>query len=380
VGSSEAASQAAPESADEATARTQIGIGQYLATVLGLVPVAIAILRVVFEAHGDTATLYVLVQTLDIPTLFIGTYGRYVGVLGLGVTVPLLFYSREKSSGSFSIALGPFARLILWVLLACSAGCLYPEQIADITDRSVDPTDLRVLAYPWLLCGLAWYWDALRAGRSPVKTCLTSPARFGRFLLFLPGIAVSLPVTLLAWLAQKAHVRVPGLSVPRWTARPITWVARHWVDIFVLSPALIMLLWSYLLANDRMWLPAQAVTVRPTADITLEMPATRAPSSEPSDSHAVRTADGDLAFVAYILSQDSGQVTLLTTGGRILQVPAAHLTDHLICQWEPDYDPGYDTPMLIWLQRLGHVPREVDPTCAYWLNRLAKRTVPSAHD
>lgn len=130
------------EAGDALDPPRELNIWQYLTFLLGLIPVVIAILRVVLMAQGDDATLYTLVQTLDVPALVIATYGRFVGVLGVSITLPLLLYSRGKNNGIRSIKLDPPARIILWVLLACSIMCIYPEEIFDYTVISIWPVDI----------------------------------------------------------------------------------------------------------------------------------------------------------------------------------------------------------------------------------------------
>lgn len=331
MSSSAATTQSVPET--QPTPETQdqnaIGIRQYLTFVLGLLPVAIAIFRVVLESHGDSATFYTLVQTLNVPTLVIATYGRFIGVLGIGISLPLIFYSFEEVPKwiprAYSIKLGPLGKTAAWTLLICSISCLYPEQIIDLSiGWSLRPTDISRAE--------GWAW-----------------------VLFLP-----------AWAIRMFRTRRP-----RW---PL-----HWFEILIVAPSLVLLLWSYLLGNDRMWLPAQAVTVRPiTREIAVEIQiANRAPNLYPG-TDPQRTPNGDKAFVAYVLSQDSSEVTLLTTQGLVLQVPVSSLTRHVICQWEPDYDPRADAPLLILAQTgtWSHVPSDVEPTCGYWIRGMVRGTYP----
>ena len=124
------------------------GLREYLIFVLGLVPVVIAMLRVVFTAQGDSATLYTLVQTLNVPALVLGTYARFIGVLGLGLTLPLLLRNRTRAGRVKPIRMGSTGWTVLPIVFLCSVACVYPEQILDTTVPGLEPADI-VRAAGW---------------------------------------------------------------------------------------------------------------------------------------------------------------------------------------------------------------------------------------
>lgn len=316
----------------------EVSIWQYLTFLLGLIPVVVAVLRVVLVAQGDDATLYTLVQTLDVPALVIATYGRYVGVLGVGVTLPLLLYSRgNNNDGTRSIRLDPPARIVLLILLACSIICIYPEEIFDDSVISIWPVDIfRALGWACAVYMAARWWDMRRSDLKPGKLFNLIKTRFNR--------------------------------AASWFDRAATSVTGHRVETWVIAPALVLLLWSYLVGNNRMWLPAQVVTIHgATAAITLDAPPV---AEKPTDLQSGKLADGDLVFVAYILSRDSSGFTIMTVVGRVVHIPVLDLTDQVPCQFESDYDPRYDEPLLFFLPGHGELPRSTNLTCRDWMRKL----------
>jgi hypothetical protein len=343
-----------------------ISIWKYLTFLLGLVPAAIAVLRLVFAAQGDDSALYVMAGNLNVPALVIATYGRFAGVLGIAATLPLLLNAPAGKDGPRAAALDPPGRAIAWILFACSVACIYPEQIFDYTVISPWPVDIfRAVAWCAGFYLAARGWLSWRRRPRQVKEKRLA----GRALARAEGRAVTVIARVLG--------RRPG-TVTAWLRRKAVWIAGHRTEVCVLAPALILLLWSYLLSNDRMWLPAQVVTVAPSAGDTLEgVPLGPAVSGQAAaekldpadiDTKRVRLPGGSWAFVAYILQQDSSGYTLMTVRGLLVRVPA--LDGQVTCQFEPDYDPTYDTPLLLFLPRGRHLPHSANQTCGNWMKAL----------
>ena len=62
-----------------------------------------------------------------------------------------------------------------------------------------------------------------------------------------------------------------------------------------------------------------------------------------------RLAGGDIAFVGYVLDQNTSDVTIITIGSRVIILPSGDLAGRLACQLERDFDPGVDRPLLFLL-------------------------------
>lgn len=119
-----------------------------------------------------------------------------------------------------------------------------------------------------------------------------------------------------------------------------------------------------------MWLPAQVVSVHATPTIVLDAPPV---ATKPTSLQSEKLANGDLAFVAYILIQDSSGFTIMTVAGRIVHISASDLADQVSCQFESDYDPRYDEPLLFFVPGHGELPRDSNQTCHYWMDMLKAR-------
>ena len=316
---------------------------EYLIFLLGLVPVAIAVMRVVLMAQGDTATLYTLIRTLDVQGLIIGTYGRYVGVLGAGTALTVLAFHfrrvRDNEPGLKSVGLA-----VAVIGLLISVACIYPEEIADTSVRSLRPVD--ILRASFWACVL--YWLVRLAPR---------------------------------WLDRLAQVRWPaGL---KWLARLVEWlrpvagagrrakqIGRRPAETIIMIATVVLLVWPYLLTNERVWIPAEVITVsRPSRSIAEELPPI-------SKSSRLSSRDGilnsDLSsftlrhrrreFTGYVLDENLTDLTIMTAVGRLVILPIDDVVTRSPCQFESDFDPGIRVPARSVICLAGRVA----DSCSCW--------------
>ncbi|WEO93399.1 hypothetical protein A6P39_004820 [Streptomyces sp. FXJ1.172] len=324
---------------------------EHLIFFLGLVPTAIAVMRVYLMAQGDSGTILTLIQTLDLRSLVLGTFARFIGLFGVTTTVYVfsrVFWPRIRHGRAPAGPAGQDARVgrrwgssgfgLLALIFLASVGCLYPEQLLDITSPSAGPVDL-ARAVGWTV---------------------------GVYLVLLGGFQILQRTSDRLWRTaaeddaqQSTRTRVAARG--RDTLRRCVNAAAGLSDnvlrlykpeFFLVAPAVLLLFWAYLVTNDRMWLPAEVVTLSSEpagmrdsdgAVVTAE------PGHRSSYDPVLRREHGRVAFIAYVIDSDMVEETLLRPGGGIVVVHRSDVVDVATCQLEPDFDPGDDAPFLTHL-------------------------------
>ena len=321
----------------------------------GLVPVTIGAMRIYLMSQGDSATMLLLVRTLDVQALFLGTFIRFIGVFGVASAAYLfcrVFWPRlaaafhpadPNPAPNPAPASGPArprqarpkrwrwgAFSVLVVVFAISIGTLYPEQILDTSNASWGPVDI-VRALIW----------------SSVTYATLRYAAFNLLYLasdriFRRGRDSGTPEE--KWRPQQLWFKVPADAVDG--------LSHFKPEVFVLLPAVLLLFWSYLVTDDRMWLPADVVTVH-------SAPAGLSPAKDPAlrgGDTPVSHADGSVSFTGFVLENDMLDTTILRPGGGVVVVPRVSVVDQQPCQFEPDFDPGEDRPLISYLPGFRMVP------------------------
>jgi hypothetical protein len=78
----------------------------------------------------------------------------------------------------------------------------------------------------------------------------------------------------------------------------------------------------------------------------------------------MRHADGSASFVGYVLESDLLETTILRPGGGVVVVPREAVVDQQPCQFEPDFDPGDDRPLISSLPGFKTTPDpRIVPVC-----------------
>lgn len=295
-------------------------VREHLIFFLGLVPITIAAMRVYLMAQGDVGVMLTLVKTLDLRELFLGTFIRFIGLFGVTTTTyvfcrvfwPLLTRQEEplKTDGEASLRLprlGWSALSVLLLVFLASLGCVYPEQVLD-TKFSLGPIDL-VRSLAWVVCGYA----VLRV------------AGF-RILRRIPGVRV-----------RPRHRRGRRRLFGEDRLRP------YKPEVFIVAPAVLLLFWSYLITNDRMWLPAQIV------ELGTRPPVLSDQSGGQGLDPVVTTPHSTTAFIGYVVESDLVEATIVRPGGGVVTTRRDNIVDLTTCQYEPDFDPGGDAPLIVHL-------------------------------
>ena len=154
--------------------------------------------------------------------------------------------------------------------------------------------------------------------------------------IFRRGRASGVPEA--SWRQRQLLFKVPGDAVDG--------LSHFKPEVFILVPAVLLLFWSYLVTDDRMWLPAEVVTVR-------SVPTGLSPAKDPNlrgGDTPIAHADGSASFIGFVLESDMLETTILRPGGGAVVVPRDWVVDQQPCQFEPDFDPGVDRPLI------SHVP------------------------
>jgi hypothetical protein len=316
---------------EEAARPVSAVVRQHLVFFLGLVPVAIAGMRVYLMGEGDSATTLTLVETLDVRSLMLGTFVKLIGVLGTAATGYLfcrLFWPRiverrdPAQRRDSRWAASTFGLLLLAFLV--SVGCLYPEEVFDWGSGSLWPID-GVRAVLWVLAAQGTFWLGFE-GLQRLSDRLRAPAG-----------------------ALRAAVHRCADRGAALCDAVLRWYASSKPEVFLLAPAILLMFWVYLVTNDRMWLPPQVITVKNAPGCMLMKPDTAGACSGSRYYQVVRRDGGQVAFVGYVLDKDMWEETILRPDGGVLTVNRSNVTDVVACQDEPDFDPGDDAPILAHL-------------------------------
>lgn len=275
-------------------------VREHLVFFLGLVPATIAAMRVYLMAQGDVGTMLTLIRTLDVRALFFGTFIRFIGVFGVASTsYAFVRVHWPHLSGRTGRRVGWSSLTVVILLFVASVGCLYPEQIVDTGTRTLAPVDL-LRALGW--CALGYL--------------------ILRVLRF--------------WLLAGRHREGP----PRPLWRKV--FDRNSVvkaEVLLVAPAVLLLFWQYLVTNDRMWLPPQVVVLH---SAPVDLIAHRDGRSDP----VLTRPDGGVAFIGFVVDADEVESTIVRPGGGVVVVRRADVADLRTCQYEPDFDPDDDSPLI----------------------------------
>jgi hypothetical protein len=324
----------APETPEHGgLAQAVVVLRRELATFLGLVPLTIAALRVFLMGQGDQGTTFTLIRTLDLQALLVGTFFRFAGLFGVVTALYILVRGlwprmaarrKEWADEGDIMHRGSDARALalVLVLLLASVGCLYPEQLLDWDHRTTPgPVDLAT-SVAWVLAvhGLVWLSDRAFHG---LDQRLQAEARSG-------------PVR------RRVHQVVGWAAILSHTAR--RFYQSSGPEAWILMPAVVFLFWSFLIANDRMWLPAQVITITQSRDLCVSLPRDAPGSCAAGKYDTAITGNGETSFIGYVLDADLAEETILRPGGGVVVVHRDEVRSVLTCQYEPDYDPGDDKP------------------------------------
>lgn len=209
-------------------------IRKNLVFFLGLVPLAVAAMRVYLMGQGDGVTMLALAQTLDVRAVVVGTFARPIGVMGTAAALYIFcraYWPRIRSWHSEWAA----SRLgVLLLVLLVSLGCLYPEEVLDWTNPSPGPVDV-ARALGWVLAGQAACWLGFEVLQRVVDRYSDAGLRGPRRLLHDA--------------ADRGAAFCNAVLRLCTSSRP---------EVYLLVPAILLVFWVYLI-TDRMWLPAQVV-------------------------------------------------------------------------------------------------------------------------
>ncbi|RAG87378.1 hypothetical protein DN069_02360 [Streptacidiphilus pinicola] len=320
-------------------------IRKQLVFFLGLVPLAVAAMRVYLMGQGDGATMLTLVQTLDVRAVLVGTFAKPIGVLGTTASLyvfcraywPRMRRRSDPSRRRDTRWAGSRLGVLLLVLLA-SVGCLYPEEVLDWGNPSPWPVDV-ARAFAWVLAGQAVCWLGYELLQRVADRFRSARPRSPRRLLHVA--------------ADRAAAFCDAILRFYASSRP---------EVYLLVPAIVLVFWVYLVTNDRMWLPAQVVELNSAPACMTQAPGTPGACTGSARYPVKRLADGHVAVTGYILDRDLREETILMDGGGLLTVDRHAVAELIPCQDEPDFDPRSDAPLLALLS--GFHPTQQDPPCA----------------
>lgn len=296
---------------------------------LGLVPLVIAAMRVYLMGQGDVSVILTLIKTLDVKQLILGTFIRFIGLFGVATTGYIfarIAWPRLVSRPDPALS---GAGIVLATVFLAGLGCVYPEQVWDSSNPAWGPVDV-VRSVIWVIVGfvflrLAWF----------------------AILRFVPD--------------QSGEGRTLTLRrALRGFWRPET---------LLLGPVVLFLFWTYLVTNDRMWMPAQVIVVKSGVIATPT-------AADRNKLYAVPLDTGSVAFVGYVVADDGTQQTVVRPSGGVLYIKDADLVATSVpCQFEPDFDPNDDAPLMT---RLPEFPRILGknetPQCDAVLGRFQQQS------
>lgn len=339
------AEEAEQESQAEGVIPGFSAIRKHLVFFLGLVPLAVAAMRVYLMGEGDGATMLTLVQTLDVRAVLVGTFAKPIGVLGTMASLyvfcrvywPRIRHRRDPNQRRDHRWAGSGLGVLLLVLLA-SVGCLYPEEVLDWGNPSPWPVDVtRALIWVFLAQAVCWVGYEL----------------LQRLADRFRGAGPRSPRTLLHDAADRVAAFFDAVLRFYTSSRP---------EVHLLVPAIVLVFWVYLVTNERMWLPAQVVELK-SAPACLNLAPGSPGACTGSTKYPVRRlADGHVLVIGYILDRDLREETVLLGGGGLLTVDRSAVAELTPCQDEPDFDPRSDAPLLVSFG--GFQPAQQDLPCA----------------
>ncbi|WP_055492541.1 hypothetical protein [Streptomyces sp. TP-A0356] len=293
-------------------------------------PTLIAGIRIYLIAHGDRTTMLELLDTLNVSALMLDTFIRFIGVIGGAVTAFLLVrlvLERPESPPRSWLrrVIWDHRRPALWLLAGTFAAFIstaYLEEFYDADNK--------------------WAWQ---------------PVDLFRIYAWLAALYVGRALAVRAWRRRSASRRQsldgttggttddtgdPNQAQP--PAAPARSPWRLWgVATYTLLPVAVLMTSSLLKqSDDRMWLPAQVITLDGVpAPVTQE-----GIQQDPEFPHLNVEHDGHYTFVGYVLADDGTSETILSSNGVLLTADSKHVADKEFCQYEPTHDVADDTPFI----------------------------------
>ncbi|MFD8390787.1 hypothetical protein ACFV2N_16630 [Streptomyces sp. NPDC059680] len=321
-------------------AQGEASLAEYLFFFLGLLPTLIAGTRIYLIAHGDRTTMLELLATLNVSALVLDTFIRFIGVIGGAVTAFLLarlLLERPESPPRSWLrrVIWDHRRAALWLLAGTFAAFIstaYLEEFYDADNKwTWQPVDLFRI-YAWL--GLLYVGRALAVRAWRRRSVFRRPSPDGTTAD--ATVATTDGITDDTDTVGPDQARTPGAP----TRSP--W--RMWgVATYTLLPVAILMTWSLLKqSDDRMWLPAQVITLDGVPAVVEQ----EGIEHDPDFPHLNVEHDGRYTFVGYVLDDSDTSETILSSNGVLLTADSKRVVDQEFCQYEPTHDVGDDTPFI----------------------------------
>ncbi|MEU7054446.1 hypothetical protein [Streptomyces sp. NPDC046197] len=316
----------------------EAGLTEYLFFFLGLLPTLIAGIRIYLIAHGDRTTMLELLGTLNVSALVLDTFIRFIGVIGGAVTafllVRLLLERPESPPRSWlRRVIWNHRRPALWLLAGTFAAFIstaYLEEFYDADNRwTCQPVDLFRI-YAWLAVLYVGRAPAVRAWRR--RSASRRPSLDGT----TAGTTDSTTAGTTAGIGAPDQAQTP--------AAPARSPWRLWgAATYTLLPVAVLMTWSLLKqSDDRMWLPAQVITLNGVPALVTQ----EGIQQDPKFPHLNVEHDGHYTFVGYVLDDDGTSETVLSSNGVLLTADSKDVVDQEFCQYEPTHDVADDTPFI----------------------------------
>ena len=316
------------------TGHGEASVTEYLFFFLGLLPTLIAGARIYLIAHGDRTTMLELLGTLNVSALVLDTFIRFIGVIGGAVTAFLLvrlLLERPQSPPRSWLrrVIWDHRRPALWLLAGTCAAFIstaYLEEFYDADNKwTWQPVDLFRI-YAWLAVLYVGRALAVRAWRR--RSASRRPSRDGTAAGTTGGATDDT--------GDPDLARTPGAPA-----------RSHWrlwgVATYTLLPVAVLMTWSLVKqSDDRMWLPAQVITL----DGAPALVAQEGIAQNAKFPHLNAEHDGHYTFVGYVLDDNGTSQTILSSSGVLLTADSKHIVDREFCQYEPTRDVADDTPFV----------------------------------
>ncbi|MGW7527933.1 hypothetical protein [Streptomyces sp. NPDC054783] len=279
-----------------------------------------------------------LLATLNVSALVLDTFIRFIGVIGGAVTAFLLarlLLERPESPPRSWLrrVIWDHRRAALWLLAGTFAAFIstaYLEEFYDADNEwTWQPVDLFRI-YAWL--GLLYVGRALAVRGWRRRSAFRRPSTDG----------TTADATVATTDGTRDDTGDPDQA--RTPAAPTRSPWRMWgVATYTLLPVAILMTWSLLKqSDDRMWLPAQVITLDGVPAV-VEQEGIQHDSDFP---HLNVEHDGRYTFVGYVLDDSDTSETILSSNGVLLTADSKHVVDQEFCQYEPTHDVGDDTPFI----------------------------------
>ncbi|MFF3915873.1 hypothetical protein ACFYZB_20720 [Streptomyces sp. NPDC001852] len=316
----------------------EASLAEYLFFFLGLLPTFISGTRIYLIAHGDRTTMLELLGTLNVSALALDTFIRFIGVIGGAVTAFLLvrlILERPESPPRSWLrrVIWDHRRPALWLLggtFAAFISTAYVEEFYDTDHKwTWQPVDLFRI-YAWLAVLYVGRALALCAWRRRSASRRPSPD------------GTSADTT--AGITDGTTDDRGDPDQAQTSAAPTRSPWRMWgVATYTLLPVAVLMTWSLLKqSDDRMWLPAQVITLDSVPAVMKQ----EGVQQNPEFPHLNVEHDGHYTFVGYVLEDNDTSETILSSNGVLLSVESKRVVDQEFCQYEPTHDAADDTPLI----------------------------------